>query len=149
MPKHPEPPRAATLAAVLARALPDATPHRIALAVGAMTRAAIAHRRWSETECSYPVTDAQAGRAEKRLSRLALEAFDALRVAANGDNLRSFCIAKLAVTVNTAAGPAPDGPLTLRDITLKFGGDPRGCCGWLIVSDMPGDGWGDGYGIFA
>jgi hypothetical protein len=63
--------RSAFLAAVLARALPDASPAAIARAVLAMQVAARAAKRWSETECSYPLTEAQMDRGEKRCARLA------------------------------------------------------------------------------
>lgn len=119
---HREPPRAAVLAAVLARALPDATPHRIGLAVGAMIHAAKAHRRWGEQCCNYPMTEAQQARGDRRCERLANAADRAVNDCYNGGE----------------SGPS---------VTLKFGGDPRGCCGSLIVSGMPGDGWGDGYAI--
>ena len=134
-----DPPRAATLAAVLARALPEASPHRIALAVGAVTHAAKAHRWVAEARCNYNFTEAQETRQDRRLERLETEAWAMLGLAAD-----SHC-------PHEARGRDViewvKGHLAGR-VRLEFGGDPRGCCGSLIVSDMRGDGWGDGFAIY-
>ena len=139
MTNHPIP-RASTLAAILARALPNATPYRIALAVDAMIVAAKAHRATGEARCNYNFTEAQEARQNKRLARMRVAAWAALGVAADAyipDDLR---------------GDAVVG--WMREhmqgrIDLHFGGDPRGCCGQLIVTGMPGDGWGPGFAIYA
>ena len=120
--------RSAFLAAVLARALPNASPAAIAKSVSAMQAAARAAHKWSETVCSYPLTDAQQARGDKRVAKL-IKAADAALYACMPDFGTDHF-------VPTVAG-------------LRFGGDPRGPCGWLVVSDMPGDGWGDGYAIYA
>lgn len=130
--------RSAKLAAVLARALPDATPHAIERAVMAMQHAARAHKRHAENECNYPLTEAQMARAEKRLARLA----EAARAA----------LVDCAPVAGEAPGENPNDWFMTngdRDFELRLGGDPRGPCGRLIISDMPGDGWGDGWAIYA
>lgn len=114
-----EPPRAATLAVIIARECSDARPHLVALAVQAMQRAAKAHKADAVTACNYARTERQEARADKRLARLAEEAAEAL----------SDCGEQRAA------------------LSLDFGGDPRGPCGRLIVAGMPGDGWGDGFAI--
>ena len=135
--------RSAFLAAVLARALPDAQPAAIARAVQAMQTAARAAKRWSETECSYPLTEAQQARGERRAERLARAASDSLFSAAGAISCRNVNTGE--ITVYTG----PDTPA--RRLTLRFGGDPRGPCAWLHVSDMPGDGWSadDGFAIYS
>ena len=122
--------RSALLAAVLARALPDASPHLIARAVAAMQHAAKAHKRAAENACNYPMTEAQTARADKRCARLAETATHAADDAAMSARWPSMTSAR-------ACG-----------VSLAFGGDPRGPCGWIKVSDMPGDGWGDGFAIY-
>ena len=134
--KTPTENRSAFLAATLARALPDATPAAIARAVQAMQVAARAAKRWSEMECSYPLTDAQQARGDKRVERLARAAFTALADA----------------HPQKAGNPAQEFGLIdgCARVRLRFGGDPRGPCGFLHISDMPGDGWSrdDGVAIY-
>ena len=116
MSTRPEPPRAATLAAALALAYHDSNPapHRVALAVAAMQKAARAAKRNAERECNEPMSNRELAMMDDREQRLALKAHDALA---------------LAVGVNAA--------------TLAFGGDPRGPCAWLTIPSLPGDGWAD------
>ncbi len=134
--KTPTENRSAFLAAVLARALPDASPAAIARAVTAMQTAARAAKRWSATECSYPLTDAQQARGEKRCARLATAAYSALFVASGLTDATDD--AAWSLTVNG------------RTLALRFGGDPRSPCGFLRISNMPGDGWSkdDGFAIY-
>ena len=138
MPRTPAENRSAFLAATLARALPDAAPGAIARAVSAMQLAARAHKRDGEAACSYPRTEAQEARAAKRLERLAGKAW-----------LMVYCASGVAMV-----GDAGDGWESLaahgRTLTLRFGGDPRGPCGYLTICDMPGDGWSrdEGFAIY-
>lgn len=134
MTTHREPPRAATLAAVLARALPDAHPGAIAHAVGAMIHAAKAHKRWGAQTCNYPMTEAQTKRGDRRCERLGQAAYD--RVLLCGEGIAPWTGAWGALHMASK-----------RTLRLDFGGDPRGPCGQLIVSDMPGDGFGPGWAI--
>lgn len=152
MTKFREPPRAATLAAVLARALPDARPGAIAHAVGSMIVAAKAHKRWGETCCSYPLTEAQQKRGDKRCTTLARRAMDDLWNAAkplDATDAQMHCKRIAADTLHMLPDyrgePIAQGDFTIR---LTFGGDPRGPCGMLHISDMPGDGFGLGWGIW-
>lgn len=115
-----EPPRAAELAALLAFACPDAAPYRVALAVQALQVSAKAHKRAAENECSYPLTDTQIARADRRCAKLAAAAVSTLK--------------------NLGAAKAA--------ITAEFGGDPRGCCGTLHIEGARGDGMGGGYPIY-
>lgn len=131
--------RSAKLAAVLARALPDATPHAIERAVQAMQDAARAHKRHAENQCNYPMAEAQMARAEKRLDRLEIgAAYDLSKCGVNATHTRGLVESSLFFTADHT-----------RIIRLSFGGDPRGPCGRLIISDIPGDGWGDGWAIYA
>ena len=140
MPAQPKENRSALLAAVLARALPDAAPHLIARAVAAMQHAAKAHKRAAENACSYPMTEAQTARADKRCARLHAAAELAVYEACPPPCARDGVG---VVYVGTSSKP-------IRNLRLTFGGDPRGPCGWLKVSDMPGDGWdhADGFAIY-
>lgn len=158
MVNHPsrrrEAPRAATLAAVLARALPDARPSAIAWAVGRMIDAAKAAKRWETILCNNtmwserqlercklqaherPLTDEQRARGDRRCERLA-----------------DAAVACLRDTIGHAKGGGCDDPvagiaIAGRIIRLTFGGDPRGPCGMLHISDMPGDGFGPGWAIY-
>lgn len=130
--------RSALLAAVLARALPDAQPYHIERAIMAMQHAAAAHKRHAENVCSYPMTDGQVRRAEKRCDRLASIAADALM---------QCDLDHLAPWTGAHGFKLLPGDRVLR---LRFGGDPRSPCGWLQISDMPGDGWfsADGWAIY-
>jgi hypothetical protein len=136
--RNTEPPRAATLAAVLARALPDARPGAIAHAVGAMIHAARAHKRDGEIACSYPRTEAQERRAARRLERLAMAAAEQLGACEPQATCGLAHLSGMSYVV---------GGEQVRTLRLDFGGDPRGPCGRLVVSDMPDDGWGDGWAI--
>ena len=122
--------RPAVLAAVLAQALPGAAPARIAEAVTAMTAAAKAHKRAAEYACSYPTDEAWRERTTRRLIRLAC---DAERPLIDGDAGRHF-IGPGVIRVMLATEPG-----ACRHIRLKFGGDPRGPCGVLFISDRDGD----------
>lgn len=143
--KHREPPRAATLAAVLARALPDARPSAIAFAVGSMIHAAKAHQRWGEQTCNYPMTEVQTARGDKRCARLATIAVGDLRLlidhAKGGgcDDPEDGIAARIKLIGNSI----------VRTVRLEFGGDCRGPCGMLHISDMPGDGFGPGWAIYS
>ena len=117
---------------------PDRLRECLGLAVGAMIRAAWVARRWEEARCGYPMTEAQERRGNKRMGRLANLARDALVMAAGVER---------AVRVEGDDGVCDAVVVGDRTIALSFGGDPRGCCGSLVVSDMPGDGWGEGYAI--
>ena len=140
MTTQPKENRSALLAAVLARALPDAQPHLVARAVVAMQTAAKAHKRAAENACSYPMTEAQTARADKRCAHLQALADVALCAAATPPSVFD------AHRVLTVGSVKPyKGERTVR---LMFGGDPRGPCGWLKVSDMPGDGWDHGFAIY-
>lgn len=127
--------RSAFLGAVLARALPEATPGAISRAVSAMQHAAAAHKRWGENCCNYPMTPLRQSRGDKRCDRLAQAAYDAVLLCGDG------------VAPWTGAFGAQHMP-TGRVLRLSFGGDPRGPCGWLLVDDMPGDGFGPGFAIY-
>ena len=142
----PEENRSAFLAATLARALPDAQPAAIARAVRALQDAARAAKRWSETTCSYPLTDAQQARGEKRCARLAQAAWAAI-VACPGTAQSAGRVPGYVAYVRDAVTEHNPSARTVR---LRFGGDPRGPCGFLVISDMPGDGWSrdDGFAIY-
>jgi hypothetical protein len=108
-----DPTRAAELAVVLARVC-DAPPHRIAEAVRLAQIAARFAKRAAEVRCNEPLTDEQ----ETALSRSEDRHAEAARVA-----LAGILPASIA--------------------HLRFGGDPRGSCGALVVAGVRGDGWGD------
>lgn len=109
-------PRASYLSVVLARVAPQAGPGTIAKAVWAMQVCAKSHKRDAELACNEPRTEEQEKRAERRLANHALAANQYL---------------------------AECGP-TVSTVTLVFGGDPRGACGWMLVEGGPSD----GYAIF-
>lgn len=131
--------RSAYLAAVLARALPDASPHRIMLAVSAMQHAATAHKAWGVRRCNENMTEAQQKRGENRLAGIARKASEVLSVCSSQHTCGSSI--KGGMTYVSAGE-------RVCEIRLEFGGDPRGCCGTLRVSGQTGDGWGGGFPIY-
>jgi hypothetical protein len=130
---NPESPafRAATLAAILARHYPDATPHRVALAVDAMQRATRSARNFETNRCNYPMTEAQEARGQNRTAKAQ---------AAINATLGDF-------TLYPAANPHRF-PEHVSPATVSLGGDCRGPCGSLVVPGLRGDGWGDGFAIY-
>ena len=134
---NPESPtfRAATLAAILARHYPNAMPHRVALAVDAMQRAARSARQFETHRCHYPVTEAQEARGQNRTAKA--------QAAINAT------LARARLFVNQH-GNTPDHDDTphAAPATVSLGGDPRGPCGSLMVPGLRGDGWGDGFAIY-
>ncbi len=155
MTKYREPSRPALLAAVLMRALPGANPRFVAQAIDAGIAAAKAHKRDSENECSYEWanTEAYRKRAENRLAKLAKHAETLLFDAAESINSRPLiAVSSASSTVARWEAPPPpsvrvstDGQGVVRIgeggryIRFVLGGDPRGACGWLFVSDADGD----------
>jgi hypothetical protein len=127
MTRNTEPPRAATLAVVLARALPNADPGQIARAVGAMIHAAEVHKRAAESESNYQIPDVERDRAAKHL----------MRVMAAADRALCGCMPDFGTPhfVPIRAG-------------LAFECDPCGPCGWLHVPAVPGDGRDGGWAIY-
>lgn len=136
--------RSAFLAAVLARALPDASPGHIMFAVQAMQDAARAHRRWGEACCNYPMTDEQQRRGDRRCERATERAVGDLRACIGHAKGGGCDDPDDGIQIEH---PVLNGPV--RTIRLSFGGDPRGPCGQLIISDMPGDGFGPGFAIYS
>lgn len=143
---HREPPRAATLAAVLARALPDARPSAIAFVVGAMIQAAASHRKWAETCCNYAMAEDQQARGDRRRDRMAQKVVGDLRELAGHAKGGGCDDPEDGVVVHVDREGA--NRKILRTLRLTFGGYPRGPCGSLHISDMPGDGFGPGWGIY-
>lgn len=129
--------RPAVLAAVLAQALPGAAPHRIAEAVTAMTAAAKAHKRAAEHECNYPTDEAWQGRTAARLSGVVRGAEQAMLICSGRP---------LIVGPNYITTVSDNDSADYRHIHIKFGGDPRGPCGVLFVSDRDGDSWDEHNG---
>ena len=118
--QYREPPRAAVLAALLARAYPNASTYGVACTVQLLQKVAKAHKASAVRECNFPMTEEQQTREDRRLSRLV----------ANVD-------AQFATMGET------DGVVSWR-----FGGDPRGPCAALLIAGERGDGWGDGFAIY-
>jgi len=132
--------RSAFLAAVLSRAFafpapPD--PFLVERCVVAMQRAARAHQVAAMHEPNPLLTEAQQGRADKRLAGLAVAAKRALRSLG----------AAAAEEQHVAYGRTRDGRL-FPVARLAFGGDRRGPCGWLYVAGEVGDTAGGGYAIY-
>ena len=115
-----EPARGFTLAALLARAYPDASPFRIACTVALLQKVAKAHKASAVRACNVNLTEAQQEREDHRLARLVSHVEGQFNILGeSGDK-----------------------------VTFKFGGDPRGACGSLIVASESGDGCGDGFAIY-
>jgi len=145
MTRRPVENRAATLAAVLASAIPGAAPHMVGRAVVAMIAAARAHKREAERECSFAWASEEPyrTRAERRLVKLAAAAERAIYDAASGASSVSGAAPVIAASIDgTGATRVVLSVGAPRWLRLAFGGDPRGPCATLYVSDMPGDGWG-------
>ena len=130
--------RAATLAAILARHYPDAMPHRVALVVDAVQRAARSARNFETARCSYPMTEAQEARGQNRTAKA--------QAAINAT------LARTCLFVNQPGdAPSRDERVTClhaAPATVRLGGDPRGPCGSLMVPGLRGDVWGDGFAIY-
>jgi hypothetical protein len=126
-------PRTAMLAAVLARAIPAAHPGAIARTIGAMVLAAKWHQRDALAQCNGSRSEVAQRREDLRLQRLTNEA--AAELARCGapwnDHQRLFHVTG-----------------TDRSMTLLFGGDPQGACGYLTINDMPGDGPDAAWAIY-
>lgn len=132
--------RPAVLAAVLAQALPGAAPHRIAEAVTAMTAAAKAHKRAAEHECNYPTDEAWQRRMARQLATWADLAADSVCATVGGDI--EIGHKPNDTTCNHFRGVQACG----RALSLDFGGDPRGPCGVLFISDRDGDSYAEHNG---
>ena len=114
--------RAAYLGCVLSAGMSARPrPHVVAALVLDMQRAARAAVGYETRRCSYPMTEAQELRGERRIQRLQ-----------DGIN------ARLAAVWPGEASPS-----------LSLGGDPRGPCATLTVPGQEGDGWAGGGGGFA
>lgn len=127
-----DPERAAQLAVYLAMHCAACgvapSPVRISRAVVAMQKAARSAKRAAERACNYPMTEAQAAAAERRLARA---------TAKLNDELRAMIPAR----------DKPNGDYAYA-ATVTLGGDPRGSCGQLHIPGQRGDGWGDGFAIY-
>ncbi len=99
-------------------------PGRIARVVVAMQKAARGAERQAEYACSYPVSEAQAARIEKRQARE---------------------VARLNAELAAMVGP---DYVAVMAPTVTLGGDLRGSCGTLHIPGQSGDGWGDGFAIY-
>ncbi len=137
--------RAATLAAVIAGSLPGHAPHMVMQAVVLMIRAAKAHKRAAEAECSYEWANEPAyrRRIDGRLAGMRKRAVGMLGAAVvqAAEASAGACGVQLledGVEVHTV------GTVALR---LDFGGDPRGACGWLYVSGRDGDSFAERDGL--
>lgn len=135
MASKPDPARAAELAAILAQRYPLSRPVMVARVVVEAVKLARYAKARAELECSYPMTDENINRAAKRIERAASRITAQLAEACN---------------VNAPAELRFDGADMRRAAPrFEFGGDPRGCCGKLIVPGMDGDGWGrDGFPLY-
>lgn len=132
-----EPPRAATLAVVLARRFPDATPYLIACAVRDMQSATAAAKAWETRRCNEPMDEAQEARGQRRIDRLEAKATMTIARCANTYPPADLDHAATAAWVHAATG-----------VSVECGGDPRGPCGSLVIAGSKGDGWGDGFAIY-
>lgn len=125
------PTRAAELAAMLAQAYPAARPAMVARVMVEAVKLARYAKARAELECSYPMTEENINRAARRIERAAA------RINAS---LADACMGEGDASVKRDPQHAP---------TCEFGGDPRGCCGKLIVPGLAGDGWGrDGFPLY-
>ena len=115
----------AVLAAYVAKCGAEPNPHRIALVVEDMQRAARAAKNWGVRRCNEPMTEAQEARGMKREERAQAAINLQLLALVNGGTL--------------AAEYAP---------TVDLGGDVRGPCGRLHIPGQRGDGGGDGFAIY-
>lgn len=122
-----EPPRAAVLGAVLAWKFSETSAYRIGVAVDALQIAASRARAFELRCLNEPMTKKQQGAARSRLNK-AIRRAEACLIACQ-----------------------PEGkavPLNCMGVTLEFGGDARGHCGWIHVEGEPGDGMHGGFAIY-
>ena len=127
--------RAATLGAVLAKALPEVSAHRIAVFVNGaqrLTKQAVAH---SERMCSF------AEYANKHQDAETGEDLKAEKLQAKADAL----VVKLLEGTETAL-VGENAPML--PVTLEVGGDPRGACGFIHINGVRGDGFGSGFAVY-
>ena len=114
--------RAAYLAHALAE-LPGqpGARHGAARLVLDMQRAAKSAVTYETNRCSYPMTEAQEARAQRRIERL-----------------------EAGINARLAAAWPGSPPV------LSLGGDPRGPCARLTVPGQRGDGWNaeDGFAVY-
>lgn len=122
--------RAAVLGALIARHYPEATPHRVALVVSEMQRAAKSSKAFAVDACIRDLGDPDEyrsayARRKRAQDRRQTELNERLAFA----HLHKF-----------VKHPAP--------ATLKLGGDPRGAVARLHIPGQRGDGLGDGFAVF-
>lgn len=119
--------RSAVLSAILAKQFPEARPVLLARAIVAAQRTALSAKGTEEGFCNYAYTEADFDRFHARMKRKAVQ-----------------LAAELAEACSAKSG----------EIGLRFGGDPRGPCGYLRITQPdgtpnPGDGFGgDGYPLY-
>jgi len=97
------------------------SPHVVAGLVLDMQRAARSAVTYETNRCSYPMTEAQEERAQRRIERL-----------------------EAGINARLAAAWPGSPPV------LSLGGDPRGPCARLKVPGQRGDGWNadDGFAVY-
>lgn len=132
MSNKPDPVRAAELAAILAQRYPLSRPVMVARVIVEAVKLARYAKARAELECSYPMTEENCNRATRRMERAAVKVNRELASAIYGAELSP-----------------KDADNAMNMPRCEFGGDPRGCCGKLIVPGMDGDGWGrDGFPLY-
>ena len=132
MSNKPDPARAAELAAILAHKYPYCRPVMVARVIVEAVKLARYAKSRAELECSYPMTEENINRAARRMERAAAKVNHDLASAIYGAELSRH-----------------DAETAINTPRCEFGGDPRGCCGKLVVPGMDGDGWGrDGFPLY-
>ena len=130
-----DPKRAAELGALLARHYPEASIHCVALAVREMQGAARTAVAWEVKRCNVPMPEAVRERGTARLAKLQ----DRLNAMLDHAKLHAHpTVGELHKRCAPMEDPA----------RVKLGGDPRGPCARLIVPELQGDGFGDGFAIY-